>query len=303
MKLLIRLMFTIITIFLINTTIYAYTEYKVGDIIPYNGMNFYVIKNSGSIDDSVTMLKAEPLSYEEVQTYSEGTGAQISNKNEYGGIQYGKESNNYQTSYVKNTVDAWARDMIPNGLIEIRLIKYDELINDLGYVRSLESSKSVPSSNGETPKWLYNEQYDYWTMSGYSDSEYNIWRVRYTGMLMYDELYTNYNSVIRPVVKLKKTTLGDEDEGIIDENDNEDIANNNESNTSDYNVSDKKEVINNIENNKVSTTVKVENTYMKKSLIIIVIGFIISCISIIIYYMIKNKIIVSRRWIWKKNLI
>ena len=112
---------------------------------------------------------------------------------------------------------------------------------------------------------------------------------------MYDELYTNYNSVIRPVVKLKKTTLGDEDEGIIDENDNEDIANNNESNTSDYNVSDKKEVINNIENNKVSTTVKVENTYMKKSLIIIVIGFIISCISIIIYYMIKNKIIVSRR--------
>lgn len=164
-------MFTIITIFLINTTIYAYTEYKVGDIIPYNGMNFYVIKNSGSIDDSVTMLKAEPLSYEEVQTYSEGTGAQISNKNEYGGIQYGKESNNYQTSYVKNTVDAWARDMIPNGLIEIRLIKYDELINDLGYVRSLESSKSVPSSNGETPKWLYNEQYDYWTMSGYSDSE------------------------------------------------------------------------------------------------------------------------------------
>ena len=73
-----------LTLFIGIERINAYTEYKIGDVVPYNGMNFYVIKNSDSKEDTVTMLKAEPLSYEEVQTYSNGTGAQTSNQNGYG---------------------------------------------------------------------------------------------------------------------------------------------------------------------------------------------------------------------------
>ena len=44
----------------------AYTEYKIGDVVTYNDIDFYVIKDSGVKEDSVTMLKAEPLSYSEV---------------------------------------------------------------------------------------------------------------------------------------------------------------------------------------------------------------------------------------------
>ena len=47
----------------------TYKEYKIGDIITYNGMNFYVIENSDENSDSVTMLKAEPLTVDEVNTY------------------------------------------------------------------------------------------------------------------------------------------------------------------------------------------------------------------------------------------
>ena len=58
-------------------------------------MNFYVIKDSSSDEDSVTMLKAEPLTVDEVNRY--GTGhvnrytyfaGTATNKNGYGGIQY-----------------------------------------------------------------------------------------------------------------------------------------------------------------------------------------------------------------------
>lgn len=129
MKLMIRLIFVIITIFFIDITTYAYTAYKIGDIVPYNGMEFYAIKDSSKDDDSVTMLKAEPLTYEEIQTYSEGTGARIYNLN----MQYSKDNNNYLTSYIKATVDAWANDKVQAGLVEARLLSFQDLSNYLGY--------------------------------------------------------------------------------------------------------------------------------------------------------------------------
>ena len=67
----------------------AYTEYKIGDIVPYNGMDFYVIKNSSSEKDSVTLLKAEPLTVEEV--------------NQYGGV---GTTNNHVNMYVTSDISA-----------------------------------------------------------------------------------------------------------------------------------------------------------------------------------------------------
>ena len=48
------------SLFMLDNTILAWSEYKVGDIIQYNGINYYILKNSSSTDDTVTLLKSEP---------------------------------------------------------------------------------------------------------------------------------------------------------------------------------------------------------------------------------------------------
>ena len=108
----------------------SYTAYKVEDEVTYNNINYYVIKDSGIKESTVTLLKAEPLSAEEIATYSEGTGARTDGD---GGMQYHSSSNAYEGSYVKTTVDAWKSEKAP-AASETRLIKYDEFEN-LGYVK------------------------------------------------------------------------------------------------------------------------------------------------------------------------
>ena len=44
----------------------SYTAYNVGDEVIYNGVDYYVIKDSGAKESAVTLLKAEPLTVEEV---------------------------------------------------------------------------------------------------------------------------------------------------------------------------------------------------------------------------------------------
>ena len=42
--------------------------YNVGDLIQYKGIDFYVLKDNGS---SITLLKAMPLTTDELVTYSD----------------------------------------------------------------------------------------------------------------------------------------------------------------------------------------------------------------------------------------
>ena len=74
----------------------TYNAYEVGDEVTYNNVNYYVIKNSNQTDETVTMLKAEPLTVDEVNLYgmnhinkytSESFGTAY-NVNGYGGMQY-----------------------------------------------------------------------------------------------------------------------------------------------------------------------------------------------------------------------
>ena len=283
MKLIIRLMLILLTVFFINITVYAYTEYKVGDIVSYNGINYYVIKDSNSKETSVTMLKAEPLSYEEVQTYSNGTGAQIYGNNGYGGMQYHSSSSVYSNTYVKTTVDAWKNANAP-AATEARLITIDDLKDNLGYEQgmiNLSMQGYVPTSS--TPSWVYNSNYYYWTMSSWNDSASNVWYVDYGGVLRGSRSVGNDFGVVRPVITLSKTSLGDTDESIVETTDNDD-------------KDDKKQSENKSSDNKKETItkVKVENTYMSQTLIIMIIGFISICSGVVIYYLIKNKVI-SRR--------
>ena len=184
----------------------TYTAYQVGDEVTYNNINYYVIKDSSASEESVTLLKSEPLSYEEVQTYSNGTGAQTtSNPNGYGGMQYHSSSSVYSTSYVKTTVDAWKVAKAP-AATEARLITLDELKDNLGYELIDNGSAQLWSPTDSTPNWVYNSNYWYWTMSPYNDSASRVWGVNDDGSLGDGEVYYDGN-VVRPVITISKSEL------------------------------------------------------------------------------------------------
>ena len=44
----------------------TYQSYNVGDEVSYNGVDYYVIKNSGAKESTVTLLKSDPLTVDEV---------------------------------------------------------------------------------------------------------------------------------------------------------------------------------------------------------------------------------------------
>ena len=281
MRKIIYILIIAISLLLINN-VNAYTEYKIGEIVPYNGIKFYVIKDSSSDEDTVTMLKADPLTGEEISAYApEGVGT--NSKNGYTGMQYHASSNKYSTSFIKTTVDAWVAANISSGLVEARLITFDELNNNLGYDFIDNVSSQIWRSTEQTPIWVYKGNYWYWTESIYNDSESKVYGVDSYGTLNEHSVSEGDNSgystmvrgAIRPVITLKKTALGDVDESIIDS------------------VPDNKEnEINNNNNNKTNeskTTVKVDNTYMSSSILLIILGFIIASVSVLIIYKLSNK--------------
>ena len=225
----------------------VYQSYKIGDIVTYNGMNFYVIADSDEASDSVTMLKAEPLTVDEVNTYGAGHVNMYStyntsasyyqtayNQNGYGGMAYytsttcgyptaGSSSGftktgcttDYAQSEVKYVVDAWAADKFKTSDLKedatgysARLITYDDLTDNLGYEKNAGGCIQ-PSTNGDfTPDWVYNSNYSYWTMSLYNDSTLRVWGVYDDGYLLPGiEVYLDDHDVIRPVVTLKKSAL------------------------------------------------------------------------------------------------
>ena len=179
----------------------TYTAYEVGDQVTYNNINYYVIKDSSTSEESVTLLKAEPLSASEITTYSAGTGAQTDG---YGGMRYHSESNSYSTSYVKTTVDAWKAAQAP-AASEARLPVGDDF-EELGY----ELGNTTPSDTywvktANVLSWVYNSNYCYWTMDPKDDSS-RVWGVGGDGGLAGNYVFYHHIAV-RPVITLSKTNI------------------------------------------------------------------------------------------------
>ena len=180
----------------------TYTAYEVGDEVTYNNVDYYVIKDSSASESTVTLLKAEPLTADEIATYSAGTGAQTDGN---GGMQYHSSSSAYEGSYVKATVDAWKTANAPVAT-EARLITFDELKDNLGYELIDNGSIQLWSPADSTPSWVYNSNYYYWTMSPWNDSAANVWIVGSAGSLSYSHASTTGN-VVRPVIKISKSVI------------------------------------------------------------------------------------------------
>ena len=221
-----------------------YQAYNVGDQITYNGIDFYVIAPSDETIDSVTLLKAEPLTVDEVNTYGAGhvnnyTRSSVgtaTDENGYGGMAYyssptcgfatsGDEeihtsegcTTDYASSEVKYAVDAWASDKLTATDLKIdetgfsaRLITIDELATNLGYdADSVGNEHWIDSStNGETPSWVYNENYSYLTMSQWQDSSREVWDVMRDGDLSTQDICLRDDlTVVRPVITIYKSAL------------------------------------------------------------------------------------------------
>ena len=156
----------------------TYNAYQLGDTVTYNNIDFYVIKDSSASDQTVTLLKAEPLSVSEVNQYgaghvnmynscSEGSDCYqtATDYNGYGGMAYyssetcgggtygdhGYEADysgcttDYTASEVKYVVDAWAEDKFDVS---------DLAMDSTGYKVRLITKEEVESN-------FSFEEYDY----------------------------------------------------------------------------------------------------------------------------------------------
>ena len=209
-------------------------EYS-GDEVSYNNVDYYVIADSDETESTVKLLKAEPLTVDEVNqfgaghvnkytTFSIGTAA---NKNGYGSMAYyasetcGYVNNrwvetgctaDYAQSEIKYVVDAWASDQAPLAT-EARLITFDELMNNLGYENAYyNESYDVYSVNADyTPSWVYNSNYSYWTSSLNQESQIKLWYVETDGRISQKKVNGNFGyfdgSVVRPVITISKSLI------------------------------------------------------------------------------------------------
>ena len=213
----------------------SYQAYSKGDTYTLNNVDYYVIKDSGAKDPTLTLLKAEPLSTAEVNQYGAGHVNMYNcsesdtscyhtayDNNGYGGMAYytsvdcgyGTGSNNtstgcttdYAQSEVKYVVDAWAADKVGSKLQEARLLTYDELITDLGYDENKTSSGNGLQVTEDVPTWVYNNNYWYWTGSQFNDAASSVWSVNAGGSLGSSRV-NNGRGMVRPVITISKSEI------------------------------------------------------------------------------------------------
>ena len=154
----------------------ANREYKIGDIINYNEIQFYVIRDSDKDDNTVTLLKRYPLTRYELNTYGEGYINNYISQYNWKAVEPGKIVNdnnidkvaylstedcksstdsgcnpNYAVSNVKHIVDNWVNASIDDNDLQkdsygykSRLINSDDLIN-LGFIGRETNTSSKES--------------------------------------------------------------------------------------------------------------------------------------------------------------
>ena len=177
------------------------SAYQVGDHVSYNGVTYYVIEDSDANTSTVKLLKENPLLKTEIDALNL-SGITVTEYNSYGQVQYGS-STDYSTSTVKQVVDAWKNTAVVSGdTATARLISFEDLTTNLGYEYFDNGSAQYYDKTEDTPNWVYNSNYWYWTMSQYEGSA-GVWDVVFDGHL--DGHVPSIGRMVRPVLELSKS--------------------------------------------------------------------------------------------------
>ena len=179
-----------------------------GEIVTYNGSEYYVLKDSSISDEYVTLLKKETLTASEVNQYST---SYVSQNGEYPyyesdtcneNIQTGC-STNYDTSDVKKIIDGWSSSF-SDDLVEIDGYK-TRLIgeNDINFEYYEGISDSGYGLSSDTPNFIRNSNNMYWINLISGDLLYQVYKINYglEAANIYDKVY------IRPIINVKKSAI------------------------------------------------------------------------------------------------
>ena len=204
----------------------VYDEYSIGDTVEFAGSNWYVIKNSTSEEDYVTLIKGMVLTKSELGDYAYGNRYDIMSyywddschPAAYGYSSYSgncDNTNSYATSKVKEFLEGTYINTLGeinlkevNGY-KIRLITLEELDNNLGCVSSNQTCLS-----SQYASWLYqnvggeNFAVGYWTMTPTPNSSSGVWGVTNgANVYGYNVNYYDYFGSVRPVINLLKSAI------------------------------------------------------------------------------------------------
>ena len=213
-----------------NTPI-TYDTYTIGDMITFAGNNWYVIKDSNSEEDYVTLLKETVLTNTELEDYAYNRTYNTMpyywsdtchdqwlhnyTSYDYSGC---ANHNDYEGSKVKEFLEGTYLNTLGSDNLKtvdgykIRLITLNELQTNLGY--DTEITASYYKHNQEnTPSWVYRNFGErignvsgYWTMTANTDNSSSVWFVYQDGNASNYYIYNNYTGV-RPVINLLKTSI------------------------------------------------------------------------------------------------
>ena len=199
----------------------TYTAYQVGDQVKYNNVDYYVIKDSDTSEESVTLLKAEPITSNEISSYLSSTevGSKVNTSGIYATMAYYSAENcvsagdvsgcstDYTVSDIKQVVDIWKIKYAPE-VIEARLITKEEIDKNFEVEEYDPCGGCGAKEQRITANWMYNSNYGYWTMSAKEGSVNYVWYVSDNGGL--DGNYVNGGStsrVVRPVITISKSNI------------------------------------------------------------------------------------------------
>ena len=279
-----------------------YNSYNIGDEIEYKGEKYYVIQNSSKSENYVTLLKKDILTSDEISKYTNGK-YDTKNVPYYISNTCTSESNRsgctneYEKSIPKTIINNWANDKLDiDDLIEIngykiRLVTVDELFKSLGYSHDSIITYTIYKLTENVPNWLYNSDYQYWTMGTVEDYDSFVYIIFNDGIVSGTpgsdsrgyEASIFCDSAVRPVINLNKCAI---DGGCYEEeyqaeecvDSNDDIANSSTNNSKLANSNQKVTVANPLK--------KVSNVVLIISLLLIIGGVIVLLIN---YNKVKKK--------------
>lgn len=254
----------------------VYEEYKVGDMVTIDNINYYTLLNSGINQDYIVLVRQIPLMKDEVSSYLESANLDdaitvdeegfIKVKYYTGDYCYSSEEASckrlYKNSLVKQLVDYWAENNFDNKLAvadnqSAYILSYDLIMEAYNQLNESPSNDQINS----VMEWLQvGKQYWINDINFPSDMTNSFVGIVNANGELYGEGYNNLNYIL-PVINFQKKYLQTNEETIVP------ISNKDDS----------------------SIKVNTPNTLLNKSFIVIALGALFVAIGIMFIYKVGKK--------------